>query len=116
LDLQRVSIVAGNGANGQGGSLGQPTSSAGALTAMQGGVGGNANESVDLCNVSSHGDGGSGGVRSCGGGRNPNAGDGGDGGEMDSSCSCFGQCCTGSGCNARPGIAGSHAAYVFGGS
>ena len=112
LVLERVSIVAGRGANGANGGVGLPTSSPTATAAMNGARGGNANEFTTDCNDSSHGTGGSAGTNSCSG-RAPNGGTGGNGGEMDTGCSCFGVCVCGP-CDATSGVAGSNAAHVFG--
>ncbi len=113
VDLQRVSIVAGNGTNAVIGSVGFPTSSAAASTAMTGKIGGNAREFTSDCNDSSHGLGGNAGVNSCGGARNPNAGKGGNGGEMDTDCDCvFGVCVCGP-CGATSGDMGANASYTF---
>jgi len=114
IDLQRVSVVGGNGEDASSGAVGLPTSSAGASTAMRGGVGGNANEFTTSCNDSSHGNGGSAGTNSCSGTRNPNGGRGGDGGEMDTDCDCvFGACVCGP-CAATAGDGGTNAAHTFG--
>ncbi len=114
VDLQRVSIIAGNGANGQNGSAGQPGTSASAQAAANGSIGGNANEFTTSCNSTSHGDGGNGGVNACPAGRNPNGGNGGNGGEMDTDCDClFGACVCGP-CASTAGDAGGNAAHVLG--
>jgi hypothetical protein len=114
LDLQRVTVVGGNGASGNSGTLGLPTSSASSNATMTGKTGGNASEGATSCNASSHGSGGNAGTNSCGGSRNPNGGSGGNGGEKDTDCDCiFGACVCGP-CAATSGDPGGNASHTFG--
>lgn len=112
LDLQRSDAVAGDGAAGAPGAPGQPADPLAALPGMHGGQGGTGAEFSTSCNDVDRGDGGGGGFNVClGGGRLTGAGDGGDGGSMDTQCDC---------CafdyDAAPGSPGTPAAFTAGAS
>jgi hypothetical protein len=106
--LERVTIVAGDGAPGAVGSSGANASSIAASVGMQGGTGGSVQEFNSACNTSAHGEGGPAGTNSCPSGANPNGGPGGAGGEMDTSCT-LGQCAVGGDCAATGGDSGVNA-------
>ncbi len=113
LTLLRLTIYAGNGADGPNGTNGAAAAGGTAVAAgMPGQSGGGAVESEFLCEVSSHGGGGARGNNACVGGLNANGGNGGNGGEMDTSCDLFGFC---SNCTATAGDTGANAAQVSAG-
>jgi hypothetical protein len=111
LSLDRVTLIAGNGADGTQGVTGIGAPIQTVLTQMNGKKGGDASEFNSSCNTSSRGAGGAPGVNNCIGGLSPAAGPGGDGGTMDTCCDCiFGACtCVTCDCNATDGKAGSNA-------
>ncbi len=120
LTLERVTVIAGNGASGSGGSTGMPTASAAYSSAMQGKSGGAAAQLASACNTSSAGAGGGRGINSCSAGNAPNGGGGGKGGPIDTSCTA-GQCAVAGNCDAQSGDPGSPAdlwngSYGYGGS
>src|SRR5262249_1647215 len=110
LNLQRVTIQAGNGANGAPGGNGQDAPLG---QGNPGGVGGASDEFNTACDTTSRGAGGLAGGNSCPDGRNPNGGPGGVGGTMDTTCSCFLGVCVCDNCNATDGQPGANAA-IFG--
>ena len=107
LLLQRVTIVAGDGAPGAAGTSGANATNVSPTVGMEGQPGGGASEFTTTCNSSSHGGGGPRGSNSCSGGSDPSGGAGGNGGEMDSSCPC-----AFSSCDATSGDGGGNAAVV----
>jgi hypothetical protein len=115
LDLARVQINAGDGSGWAGAANGQDASALAATAQMTGGLGGSAREFTSPCDDSSHGLGGP-------AGSNPAvtdapssaAGRGGNGGEMDSSCSFLGTC-SGGGCTATSGDIGGDAVQLSAG-
>jgi hypothetical protein len=112
VSLQRVQIIAGNGANGGAGAAGLDAVLVDAQLFMFGGSGGNGDEFATVCNNSSVGGGGSGGSNSCSSSpssRAMNGGAGGAGGTMDTDCNIFDP-----DLNARGGANGSPAAFVTG--
>ena len=106
----RISITAGAGAPGTAGASGLNASITGRVSGMNGLQGGPSDEFISTCNNSSHGLGGFAGGNTCPGGVNPDAGRGGHGGEMDTSCGTF-SC---SNCSATPGDLGFNAQHVSG--
>src|SRR5262249_20843485 len=85
LNLERVTIQAGNGADGFTGATGQDAALG---QGNPGGGGGASNEFATTCDNTSRGAAGPAGTNACPDGRNPNAGIGGVGGTMDTQCSC----------------------------
>lgn len=112
LELVRVTIQSGNGADGAPGTDGTDASSTIATGGMSGGMGGSASEFLTGCDASSRGAAGTPGSNSCPAGAAATGGPGGTGGTMDSSCS-FG-ICTGGACNATPGNGGGAGAQSGG--
>ncbi len=112
LNLERVTLIAGNGADGKNGFTGIGAPNPSPIVQMNGKIGGNAQEFNSSCNTSSRGAGGAAGVNNCVGGLSPAAGRGGDGGTMDTCCDCFlGACtCVTCNCDATAGAAGKNAA------
>jgi hypothetical protein len=113
LQLMRITIEAGKGADGSVGSAGQNASQTSATSAMYGGDAGDANESFQLCDATTQGLAGTRGTNSCGSGRDPDGGKGGKGGTKDDACSCaFGICtCLPNNCTANSGENGKNADY-----
>jgi hypothetical protein len=113
LVIERVTVLAGNGANGADGSAGMNAGTVGVTSSMDGDPGGDAHEETFACNIDDHGAGGAGGTNTCPAGSiNPNGGRGGDGGEMDTSCGWTGAC---SDCDATNGDGGSNASTYMAG-
>lgn len=114
LELDRVQIIAGQGAAGVVGNAG---TSASQLAAASGGAGGNAATLVTTCNTTSRG------ARGAAGTNNScvtftTGGAGGLGGTMDTDCGSLGTCSLGGNCTATPGGAGGaggQATGAFGG-
>lgn len=111
LNFERVTLRAGNGANGSSGIGGLSAPIVVATAVMKGAKGGDATESFSTCNSGSRGAGGAAGSNSCSGGLATAGGSGGDGGTMDTCCDClFGACtCVTCNCDATNGVAGSNA-------
>ncbi len=109
LDVVRTALQAGNGAVGAAGVGGVNAAVVTAGSGMAGGSGGPADQFVTLCDNTSRGGGGSPGTNSCPSSTATNGGTGGAGGTMDTDCSF-----PSSDLNARPGAAGTAAAYVSG--
>lgn len=108
VNLERVQIVAGNGANGAAGPAGQDAAIVDRQSYMDGKTGG-AGDEYATCNSSSKGAGGAAGTNTCSASpsaRAMNGGGGGDGGTMDTSCPFS--------LTARAGSNGSPAAFTFG--
>ncbi|MBN8617087.1 MAG: hypothetical protein J0L92_41290, partial [Deltaproteobacteria bacterium] len=105
VELVRVSIVSGNGADGAAGSAGMDAISTSATASMNGGGGSNAVRSSTACNTSREGGGGAGSNGTC----SSTGGTGGAGGSMDTDCGC---------CfpdlNARSGLSGTNASDTTG--
>lgn len=89
LQLDRVTIQGGNGADGGTGTPGANASTLVATAGMVGGPGGAAQEGFDLCDASSRGASGSRGTNSCPDSTDPDGGAGGRGGTKDSDCGLF---------------------------
>jgi len=114
LNLQRVRIVGGNGADGAVGTNGTDAVIVDAQSYMTGGRGGNDGEFNSSCDITSRGAGGTAGTNTCTSSpssRFTNAGAGGAGGTMDTSCGFTGVCAAFGNCDSRPGDAGAAAAY-----
>src|SRR5262249_33406048 len=116
LDLVRVTVQAGNGARGGDGMPGQDAPNVSPTVGMQGGQGGPAERSFDLCDNTTRGLGGGAGTNACLGGGPQNGERGGDTGTKDRDC-CAGQCAIICGdCSATPGFNGADAAFFVVGS
>ncbi|MBZ0232901.1 MAG: hypothetical protein K8M05_11275, partial [Deltaproteobacteria bacterium] len=116
LRLERVRLVAGNGADGAAGSHGDDAIIVDAQSYMNGTGGGNGDQYFDACDNSSRGAGGGRGTNTCSqspSSRDMDGGAGGAGGEMDTSCTA-GQCAIGGNCNAQAGDNGADADYRSG--
>jgi len=115
LNLERVTILGGNGAVGATGTTGLPAVNVGWTSSMDGNPGGASDEYTTSCDIDSHGAGGARGTNSCAG-RDPDGGRGGDGGTMDNACTCaFGVCaCIEEQCDATAGDGGNNADYWYG--
>ena len=118
LNLERITLIAGDGADGAPGLGGINAPVVNSIPSiMNGKTGGNGNESFQSCDSSSRGAGGGAGINSCTG-ASPTAGGGGNGGTMDSCCDClFGVCtCVTCSCTATSGLKGGNASqYTPGG-
>src|SRR5262249_62197532 len=112
----RVGVTAGNGSPGLSGTGGLDAVNVAPTVGMQGAPGSGSREFVSTCDDSTHSVGAAPGTNSCGAGANTSGGAGGDGGRLGTHCTCIlGACvCTGSDCNATPGIGGAAAALVRG--
>lgn len=105
LNLERVTIIAGNGANGAPGANGQNAPNVTRTTSMNGQSGGAAAQQFD-CDTSTAGEGGGGGTNNCTGGTvATTAGGGGKGGPIDTCC------CWDLDLSAQDGKPGSSATY-----
>ncbi|MBX7192168.1 MAG: hypothetical protein K1X94_08930, partial [Sandaracinaceae bacterium] len=105
VDLVRVSIIAGNGADGADGTAGSDAISVGATAGMSGTNGADAVRESTTCSTSRQGGGPAGGNGTC----SSTGGTGGQGGSMDSDCGVFTL-----DLNARSGLAGTNASDVTG--
>ncbi len=108
LTMERVTLQAGNGADGVAGSTGQNAPNVNATSGMSGSQGGDSDQHATTCDSSNHGAGGARGTNSCSGTPSPNGGKGGNGGEMDTCCS-GGFCAIVCDCTATPGDTGNNA-------
>ena len=104
LQLLRSQILQGNGAGGDGGLAGVDAVQATIFTPSPGG---DANQYSTSCDNTSRGGGAAPSVNTCSSGRVVGAGKGGDGGTMDTNCSCCSY-----DFNATAGSAGADASYV----
>jgi len=118
LNLERVTLIAGDGADGAKGPNGIDAPLVNATSVMLGKTGGNGTESFSTCNASTRGAAGAAGTNSCAGSPSPAAGSGGRGGTMDTCCDClFGACtCVTCDCTATSGEGGQNAAQYSAGS
>ncbi|MFN7700868.1 MAG: hypothetical protein ACK5U8_23440, partial [Deltaproteobacteria bacterium] len=105
VELLRVSIIAGAGADGSAGTAGLDAISVGATAAMNGRPGDAAERYSTACDSSRESGGGGGSNGTCA----STGGSGGQGGSMDTDCSVFGL-----NLNARGGFAGSGATDATG--
>ncbi|MBI4508251.1 MAG: hypothetical protein HY698_01360, partial [Deltaproteobacteria bacterium] len=109
--LERVTMIAGNGAEGSGGERGMDAPVPEATPEMGGKKGGNADSYSQACDDSGHGEGGAGGWNPwCSTGTDSRPGRGGDGGRMDTSCSVG---CLFGNCDASSGQWGGNAAQLI---
>jgi len=118
VTLERVEVIQGNGASGADGANGTDAPN---LTApSKAAKGGDATQSINACDASTHGAGAAGRTNGeCGAGTG--GGLGGDGGKMDAGCDCVGLCSDGplpfcdDQCAATGGDAGSGGSGLSGG-
>ncbi len=117
LRLERVRLVAGNGADGAAGSQGQDALIVDAQAYMNGTAGGDGREYNTVCDTSGRGGGGGRGTNTCSNSpstRDMDGGSGGAGGQMDTDCGWCGSCGVCGNCDARAGANGNDADFRSG--
>jgi hypothetical protein len=94
LNLERVTLIGGNGADGADGAKGSDAPIVGATSVMNATKGGNGDEFTSSCDDSTRGSAGGAGANSCPGSLAVHGGGGGRGGTMDTCCDCVWGVCT----------------------
>ncbi len=110
LRLERLRIVAGNGADGAGGAIGTDAVLVDAQSYMNASGGGDGRQYFNVCDISGRGAGGGRGTNTCTQSpstRDMDGGAGGAGGEMDTDCGITGACGAFGNCDAQAGDNGA---------